>query len=253
MNVTKYINRVKISHLLGESTNQSKNGDWYELIGYILQDRAFTARFEKALKLTFIPGEKRGNLCFAYNDDLRDDFREVFTPGHLLNYIFAMVHANNGTNYQTNIQPADLQDIPITEDSGKFWELVRMGSELRETFQLDSKALKQFPVSFPIAGNNIVNNPHFLEEVQNKPTDHTPHSDIVNNVVAGRIFINEIQYFDHAEKIAWNYKTGTIQPAQLWLTDRLKRALTTDEIGHYKKLLAALMAANKLIMGRLHV
>lgn len=65
----------------------------------------------------------------------------------------------------------------------------------------------------------------------------------------GRVWINEVQYFDNVPEVAWNFYIGGYQPAQKWLKDRKERKLEFDDIVHYQKIIVALSETDRLMKG----
>jgi hypothetical protein len=57
---------------------------------------------------------------------------------------------------------------------------------------------------------------------------------------AGRVHINASQYFEDVSEAAWQYRIGGYQVAHKWLKDRKGRALTFDELQHYRRIIATL-------------
>ena len=64
---------------------------------------------------------------------------------------------------------------------------------------------------------------------------------------AGKVFINETQYFENVPEVAWNFYIGGYQPAQKWLKDRKDRELQIDDIRHYLKIIVALVETDRLM------
>ncbi|MEM1390693.1 MAG: type ISP restriction/modification enzyme, partial [Pseudomonadota bacterium] len=56
----------------------------------------------------------------------------------------------------------------------------------------------------------------------------------------GRVYINNTQYFDGAAEVSWSFWIGGYQPAQKWLKDRRGRALSTEDLIHYQRVLKIL-------------
>ena len=53
-------------------------------------------RIEQKTALRLVLQEEEGNLCFANNnDDLRDEFKQVFTLLNLLDYVYAVLKNKN--------------------------------------------------------------------------------------------------------------------------------------------------------------
>lgn len=76
------------------------------------------------LNLTFIEEtEPEGNVCFANSDQLRPEFKEVFTSADLSNYQYAVSHARK------NKEALSIESLP--KDRHTFWKLVALGSEMK--------------------------------------------------------------------------------------------------------------------------
>lgn len=79
------------------------------------------------LGLLFInPKEREGNVCFANRQDLRPAFKQSFALLDLLDFSSAVLHSRI---YCQGKQ--DFLEIPIPSDSCIFWQLVQIGSNLR--------------------------------------------------------------------------------------------------------------------------
>jgi hypothetical protein len=70
--------------------------------------------------------EREGNVCFANSQDLRPEFKQSFTLLELLDFSSAVLHSRI---YRQGKQ--DFLEIPIASDSCIFWQLVQIGSNLR--------------------------------------------------------------------------------------------------------------------------
>lgn len=82
-------------------------------------------------------------------------------------------------------------------------------------------------VSFPVAGNDTV------EEVR--------FSEPENRGKAGRVWINEKQYFAGIKPEVWNFHIGGYQTSQRWLLDRHGVKLTYDDLSYYRKVLGSVL------------
>jgi len=56
----------------------------------------------------------------------------------------------------------------------------------------------------------------------------------------GRVRLNATQYFDNVSPDVWAYQVGGYQPAAKWLEDRTGRALDTDGLRHYRRMIVAI-------------
>lgn len=81
------------------------------------------------LGLLFVKQKDReGNVCFVNNPDLRPEFRQGFTVLDVLDYSNAVFHSKTYRKGNT-----DFFNIPISADVVLFWQLVQIGSNLRNT------------------------------------------------------------------------------------------------------------------------
>ena len=61
--------------------------------------------FAKKIDLDFVPKKENGNVCFANNnDELRDDFKQVFSTKDFLDYIYAVSFL---ANFKEKFQKCD--------------------------------------------------------------------------------------------------------------------------------------------------
>jgi predicted helicase len=179
------------------------------------------------LSLTFVAEREDGNVCFANNnDELRDEFKSVFAPIDLLDYIYAVLHSPAYREKYKEFLKIDFPRVPYPEDAGKFWQLVKLGGEIRQLHLLESAAVNKFITKYPIDGSNVVAKPVYKE---------------------GKVYINDTQYFDQVPLTAWEFYIGGYQPAQKWLKDRKDRELSFEDIQHYQKIIVALTETDRLM------
>ena len=129
--------------------------------------------------------------------------------------------------------------MPYPKDAETFWQLVELGSEIRQIHLLEAEKVNQFITSYPSDGNNTVTR---------KMTTASPGWEATNTVkTIGRVWINDQQYFDGVPLIAWEFYIGGYQPAQKWLKDRHGRTLNFEDILHYQKIIVALTETYRLM------
>jgi hypothetical protein len=116
--------------------------------------------------------------------------------------------------------------VPYPKDAATFWQLVKLGGEIRQIHLLESPIVEQYITQYPIEGDNVVVKPKYQD---------------------GRVYISDTQYFDHVPLIAWEFYIGGYQPAQKWLKDRKDRKLEFDDILHYQKIIVALTETARLM------
>jgi predicted helicase len=149
----------------------------------------------------------------------------TFAPIDLLDYIYAVLHNPSYREKYKEFLKIDFPRVPYpTIDT--FWQLVKLGGELRQIHLLESPVVTDYITSYPIDGDNVVEKPLFK-----------------NN----RVYINKEQYFDTVPQVAWEFYIGGYQPAQKWLKDRKERTLEFDDILHYQKIIVALSETDRLM------
>lgn len=151
---------------------------------------------------------------------------ETFTPFDLLDYIYAVLHSPGYRERYKEFLKIDFPRVPYPSDAGKFWQLVRLGGELRQLHLLESPVVEQYLTQYPVDGDNRVAKPRYED---------------------GKVYINDTQYFANVPELAWNFYIGGYQPAQKWLKDRKERVLGFEEILHYQKIIVALVETGRVM------
>jgi len=181
----------------------------------------------ESLGLGFVPEkEVEGNVCFVNSPGIRDDFKTIFAPIDLLDYIYAVLHSPNYREKYKEFLKIDFPRVPYPKDAETFWQLVRLGGQIRQIHLLESPEVEKYITKYPVDGNNLVGKLKFEE---------------------GKVYINETQYFANVPEVAWNFYIGGYQPAQKWLKDRKDRNLEFDDILHYQKIIVALAETDLLM------
>ncbi len=152
---------------------------------------------------------------------------EYFSPIDLLDYIYAVLHSPAYREKYQSFLKIDFPIVPYPETFEKFRNLANFGSQLRELHLLENSVLDELTANYPISGNNLVENTRFAK--------------------TNRVYINETQYFENVPESVWNFYVGGYQPAQKWLKDRKDRNLTSEEILHYQKIMAALAETERIM------
>jgi len=186
------------------------------------------------------PGKGKGASSREIPDQVRDD--EVFAPIDLLDYIYAVLHSPSYREKYKEFLKIDFPRVPYPEDPEQFWQLVKLGGELRQIHLLEHPVVEDFITTYPESGDNVISN----RLTKNDP-GFVPEDD---DETMGKVWINETQYFGNVPKKAWEFYIGGYQPAEKWLKDRRDRELSIDEIRHYQKIIVALMETDR-IMGEI--
>ena len=149
-----------------------------------------------------------------------------FAPIDILDYIYAVLHSPTYRETYKEFLKIDFPKIPYPKDSNTFWQLVKLGAQIREIHLLESNVVENYITQFNVIGDNNVEKIKFEN---------------------GKVFINETQYFDNVPEITWNFYIGGYQPAQKWLKDRKEKTLNFDDIFHYQKIIVALTETDRIM------
>jgi predicted helicase len=147
----------------------------------------------------------------------KEQSKSTFAPIDILDYIYAVLHSPTYREKYNEFLKIDFPRVPYPTDAKKFWQLVKLGAELRQLHLLESDS--KYITKYPIDGDNIVTK---IKYDSNK------------------VYINDAQYFDGVPSPVWEFFIGGYQPAQKWLKDRKERELNFDDILHYQKIIVAL-------------
>jgi len=169
--------------------------------------------------------------------------QKTFAPIDILDYIYAVLHSPSYREKYKEFLKIDFPRVPYPCKDAKycvstFWQLVKLGGELRQIHLLESPVVEKFITEYSVDGNHIVTKPHFV--LQNLTGFENP-------LGLGRVYINDNQYFDKVPEVAWNFYIRGYQPAQKWLKDRKDRKLEFTDIQHYQKIIVALCETNRLM------
>ncbi|MCK9340086.1 MAG: hypothetical protein M0P38_08895, partial [Bacteroidales bacterium] len=175
-----------------------------------------------------------------------------FAPIDILDYIYAVLHSPTYREKYKEFLKIDFPRVPYPKDKNTFWQLVKLGGEIRQIHLLESPIVEKFITQYPIDGDNVVIKPRFISASLNDISASPNISSSLNDISAslndnGKVYINDTQYFDNVPEIAWNFYIGGYQPAQKWLKDRKDRKLEFEDILHYQKIIVALTETDRLM------
>lgn len=162
-----------------------------------------------------------------------------FTPIDILDYIYAILHSPTYREKYKEFLKIDFPRVPYPKNADTFWQLVKLGGEIRQIHLLESPDVENYITQYPIDGDNIVTR---------KMSKTSPGFELTNpEEKTGEVWINDQQYFDNVPEVAWNFYIGGYQPAQKWLKDRNGRELEFEDILHYQKIIVALTETDRLM------
>jgi len=184
------------------------------------------------LGLTFT-NEKNASTSSASGSATGSAIEPVeMAPIDILDYIYAVLHSPTYREKYKEFLKIDFPRVPYPKDVQTFWQLVKLGGEIRQIHLLESPVVEKKITQYPIDGNNTVDKVRFVCA--------TPD-------LTGKVYINDTQHFANVPAVAWNFYIGGYQPAQKWLKDRKGRELEFDDIQHYRKIIVALTETDRLM------
>ena len=160
---------------------------------------------------------REANLDPGFIDDLRGKLGLDFAPEDAFHYIYAVLHSPRYRRRYADFLKSDFPRIPLTGNPGLFADLARYGRRLAALHLMEADG--DDPPAFPVAGSQIV--------------ARARHA-------GNRVWINDDQYFEGVARTTWEFAVGGYRPAEKWLKDRKGRALTLDDVEHYRHVCAAL-------------
>jgi predicted helicase len=178
------------------------------------------------------------NLELTFTNE-KETTENTFAPIDILDYIYAVLHSPTYREKYKEFLKIDFPRVPYPKDAPTFWQLVKLGGEIRQIHLLESQKVEQYITTYPIGGSNEVTRSLTSKDIGFELTDEA------NKI--GRVWINDEQYFDKVPLVAWEFYIGGYQPAQKWLKDRKNRKLELDDIWHYQKIIVALTETDRLM------
>ncbi len=177
---------------------------------------------------------KKLGLAFTVEKEATEN---TFALIDILDCIYAVLHSPTYRGKYNEFLKIDFPRVPYPKDKKTFWDLVKLGGEIRQIHLLESSKVEDYITSYPKDGDNIVTTKIIKKDWELFDKENQ----------LGRIWINEDQYFDNIPLTAWEFYIGGYQPAQKWLKDRKERTLEFDDILHYQKIIVALTETDRLM------
>ncbi len=169
--------------------------------------------FSQKLKLQFIP-------------DGQGDLKTTYGPEDVFYYAYAVFHSPTYRSRYAEFLKIDFPRLPLTGDKKLFAKLVALGKELVEFHLLKTPKVDNFITTYPVPGGGLV--------------DKVKYD-------AGKVWINDEQYFGGVPAEVWNFKIGGYQVCDKWLKDRKGRLLSGEDVTHYQRVVVALKETIRLM------
>lgn len=186
--------------------------------------------------------ENASPVCYARSPEIREGFEidlppSTFAPIDILDYTYAVLHSPTYREKYKKSLKTGFPSIPYPKNVACFWQLVKLGGEVRQIHLMESPKLGRLITSYPKEGDNTITRPMDKKDWE--------LYDLENQL--GRIWINDGQYFDKVPLGAWEFYIGGYPPAQEWLKSRKGEKLNFEDILHYQKMMVALFETARLM------
>ena len=166
------------------------------------------------------PKEKESNIKSEIIERLLKSYKKEITPEEIFYYIYAILYSDIYRKKYNEFLKIDFPHIPFTNNIKLFNKVSKLGKELADLHLLKSEKLENNKdIKFPSIGDNKVEKREYK---------------------SNKIYINGKQYFVGVTPEVWNYHIGGYQVLDKWLKDRKDKVLSSEDVNHYLKVIAAL-------------
>ena len=85
-----------------------------------------------------------------------------FAPIDILDYIYAVLHSPTYREKYKEFLKIDFPRVPYPKNVNTFWQLVKLGGEIRQIHLLESPIVEKYMTQYPIDGDNVVGKIKFV-------------------------------------------------------------------------------------------
>lgn len=221
----------------------------------------FTARLAKLTDLRFddgsdvpaqgaLPGTEpppspQGALALRRE---RGDLKTTFGARDVFDWTYAVLYSPAYRERYADFLKSDFARVPLPKDRDLFAALIPLGTRLVALHLLDTDALPDL-----LADPKV----RFVSNGGEARLGRIGADKEVRRDAAGRVYLNDQNWFTTVPLSAWEHSIGGYQPAQKWLKDRAQtgskdklkpgRLLTEADILHYRRMIVALEETGKVM------
>ncbi len=167
-------------------------------------------------------------LGLTWLPDNSGDGKTTCGPEDVLDYIYAVLHSPTYRARFRGFLNTNFPRVPFTTNAKLFWRLVALGREIRQLHLLEHPGLDNLITRYSVPGDNIVEKVRY-------------------DTATKRVYINAAQYVEGVPEDIWSFPIGGYLPLQKWLKDRKGRALSSDDLYHYQRVVVALSETKRLM------
>ena len=107
----------------------------------------------------------------------------TFAPIDILDYIYAVLHSPSYREKYKEFLKIDFPRVPYPEDKDQFWQLVKLGGELRQIHLLEHPVINTRITTYPVAGDNEVEKVAYVANKSTDPTKSPQRGDFGNSSI----------------------------------------------------------------------
>ncbi|MCX8027544.1 MAG: hypothetical protein N3A62_06795 [Thermodesulfovibrionales bacterium] len=163
--------------------------------------------------------EKTPNFTEGFKNMIADLYQKPPTPEEIFYYIYAVLYSNTYRTRYAEFLKIDFPRVPFTRDYDLFKKMSKLGNRLADLHLLKSQELNTPIAQFKVQDSN---------KIQKIRYD------------AGRVYINNEQYFKEVPLEVWQYQIGGYQVCDKWLKDRKDRVLSLEDTQTYCRIVTAI-------------
>ena len=164
--------------------------------------------------------------------------QHTLTPEQIFDYIYGVLHSPVYRAKYKEFLKVDFPRVPYPKDAEYFEHFRSFGEQLRLLHLMDTTTMENIEYKYKdVAVFNHKGSDTIEQCVYVEASDEHPSG----------VRINSAQTFDNIPSEVWEFYIGGYQPAQKWLKDRKGRALSFDDIEHYRKIISVLIETDRLM------
>ncbi|KAA6348447.1 hypothetical protein EZS27_004139, partial [termite gut metagenome] len=196
----------------------------FPLYLYSQPDQLFAEEKREPNLNIHIVNEIAQRIGLQYTEE-KESTENTFAPIDILDYIYAVLHSPAYREQYKEFLKIDFPRVPYPQDAAQFRALAVFGAKLRQLHLLEGVEPLKDMATYPKEGSNEVERLNYAD---------------------GKLWINNVQYFEYVPHEVWEFYIGGYQPAQKWLKDRKGRQLGYEDIRHYQKMIRALWETSEI-------
>jgi predicted helicase len=195
------------------------------------------------------------NLCESFQkkfaamlglSNMHDGSGDLVTsvgPEDFLHYIYAVFHSPSYRERYAEFLKIDFPRLPLTSDAALFGKLRALGADLVALHLLeDDYEAASWNASGPTGESPLANlSTRFDGRGGREVAKGYPKYE------DGSVYVNPSSRFERVPEEAWDFRVGAHRVCEKWLKERRGRALSVEEVEHYRRVVAAIFETVRLM------